>query len=622
MRIELQKPYKSIASLTTEELPGLAVLIGRNGAGKTQLLEAIKDGLAKISGIGVNEIELYDMMSFRMPNTSPANLQASRFAQIGAEAYLQSQPGGKPPVDIAAAIFYQCAGQVERDSGPQARYDFERSLRDEIRRLPDFAVFAVDNQDSPYKRALYEQIVAPLNRGDSGRGGRMSSNQSKNSFNGNRAALLSAAMKLTGKLPHELTHGDFLRASHSEGDTMSNSINEVFTAYKLGQYQWAHDRIEKEHVRFDDLITEYRANYRPPWETLREILSEMRDAAGDTGLFNFNFSDPDDYVLDFGNYRGFTFNADMTNRTTGARYGLDSLSSGESILMTLCLVSFNQYLGRRPPKLLLLDELDAVLHPSMVVALVRTLKTLFVSRGTKVLMTSHSAMTVAALEEADIYRLVRSGGGVEVLHTSKAEAIVELAEGLATVDMGLRIAADHGTKVTILSEGNNTKHLKRWVELNFPEDVRVFEGLEQHSNDDNLLTYGRLLAKMNTNTHFIVVWDCDAAEKANTLRGELPMDAKITPYAFKKLPENTIAQKGIENNYDEEILEPYSTKTTHNDGTLVSRAFPKNSKAAFADHVLREGTPQYFTNYQELHDIVAGILSPTGNPTSNVAPGH
>ena len=64
---------------------------------------------------------------------------------------------------------------------------------------------------------------------------------------------------------------------------------------------------------------------------------------------------------------------------------------------------------------------------------------------------------------------------------------------------------------------------------------------------------------MNTNTHFVVVWDCDAASKAETLRGELPSAAKVTPFAFAKRPDNAIAERGIENNYDEEILEPYST---------------------------------------------------------------
>ena len=174
--------------------------------------------------------------------------------------------------------------------------------------------------------------------------------------------------------------------------------------------------------------------------------------------------------------------------------------------------------------------------------------------------------------------------------------------------MGLRIAAYDGAKVTILTEGHNVKHLKKWVQLNFPEDVRVFEELEQHTNDSQLLAYGRLLAKMNTNTHFVVVWDCDAAEKAGTLRRELAKHAKITPYAFAERLDNKIAQKGIENNYDEEILAPYSTETTRRDGTLLGRGFENNRKTEFANHVLREGTPQYFTNFQGLRDIVTSIL--------------
>ena len=416
------------------------------------------------------------------------------------------------------------------------------------------------------------------------------------------------AMKLTGKLPHELTHDDIMRASHYEGNTLSNSISAVFAAYRADQFIWAHKRIETERVDFAELITEYRTKYPPPWETLREILSAMRDAAGDNGLFNFDFSDPDDYELHMGNYEQFSFKAEMTNRTTGAQYELDSLSSGEKVLMALCLASFNQYLGRRLPKLLLLDELDAVLHPSMVAALVTTLKTLFVPQGTKVLMTSHSAMTVAALDEADIFRVVRTGGDVNVSPTTKSEAVSELSEGLATIDVGLRIAAYDGARVTILTEGHNTKHLKRWVELHFSKDVHVFEELPEHRNDNQLLTYGRLLGKMSTNTHFVIVWDCDAANKAETLRRELPSAAKVTPFAFKKRQDNTMAHKGIENNYDERILKPYSTTTTRSDGTVLGRGFQSNRKTEFSNHVLEHGTSEYFSNFQDLRDIVSRIL--------------
>ena len=620
MRIEFKQQYKSILTLTTEELPNFAVLIGRNGAGKTQLLSALKEGLAVIPGIRVDDIELYDMVSFHTPNAGVGNRGANQFARSTADAYLLSPPGGRPPIETAAAIFGKFASDIERDSGVQARDDFGRNLRDEIRQLPDFAVFAASDRGSPYKETLYEQVVAPLIPGTTGRQGRQSSNQSNNSFNGNPAALLTAAMKLTGKLPHELTHDDIMRASHYEGNTLSNSVSGVFAAYRVDQFIWAHKRIETELVDFAELITDYRAKYPPPWETLREILSSMRDAAGDDGLFDFDFSDPDDYELHMGNYERFSFRAEMKNRTTGTHYELDSLSSGERVLMALCLASFNQYLGRRLPKLLLLDELDAVLHPSMVAALVRTLKTLFVPKGTKVLMTSHSPMTVAALDEADIFRVVRTDGHVKVSPTTKTEAINELSEGLATVDVGLRIAAYDEAKVTILTEGHNTKHLKKWIELNFSKDVQVFEDLEQHTNDSQLLAYGRLLGKMNTNTHFVVVWDCDAADKADTLRRELDSAATVTPFAFKWRPENTIARKGIENNYDEEILKPFSFEKVDYDGRSLGREFPADRKAKFANHVLREGTTQYFTNFQDLYATVSGILGSPRNPPCPNAP--
>lgn len=125
---------------------------------------------------------------------------------------------------------------------------------------------------------------------------------------------------------------------------------------------------------FADLITEYRTKHPPLWNTLREVLSVMCDAAGIDGLFDFEFSDPEDYTLHVGNHKQLSLKADVMNRTNGAQNELASLSSGEKILTALCLLSFNQRFGRHRPKLLLLDELDAVLYPSMAAAFMTTLK--------------------------------------------------------------------------------------------------------------------------------------------------------------------------------------------------------------------------------------------------------
>ncbi len=94
---------------------------------------------------------------------------------------------------------------------------------------------------------------------------------------------------------------------------------------------------------------------------------------------------------------------------------------------------------------------------------------------------------------------------------------------------------------------------------------------------------------MNTNTHFVIVWDCDAADKAEALRQELPNTAKVTPFAFARRQDNTIARSGIENNYDEEILEPFSFDKVDYGGESLGRVFMTDRKTEFANHVLQEG---------------------------------
>ena len=416
-------------------------------------------------------------------------------------------------------------------------------------------------------------------------------------------------MRKANKFPHELTREDIAEALHYDENLVSNLLSEVFSAYKIAQYAWAHRRIESGGAAtYTELIQQYQKDSPPPWTIMREVLADMREAAGDYALFDFDFTDPEDQELGIDNFEIFTFKTDMTNRTTGATYEPDSLSSGEQILMALCMVSFNHIIGRRPPQLLLLDEIDAMLHPSMVKALIRTLKTLFVSNGIPVLMTSHSPMTAATLDEGEVFKVDRTGYQVEISPVTKADAISELSEGLATVDMGLRIAAYGESRITILTEGNNTKHLRRWAELYYPGDVRVFEGLEEHTNDDRLLAYGRLLSKMKLNTHFVIVWDCDASNKASVLRAELVGDVGVTPFAFTHCPENQIAKRGIENNYEERVLEPYSITVNDNNGNLIKRELDGKRKTEFADYVLENGSPEHFTHFKDLNDVINNIL--------------
>ena len=607
MKITLKRPYRSIGALSCPELPNFVVLTGRNGAGKTQILQAIRNGSAAVSGVSKKQVELYDLSSFRPPDNTLANWQSSQFARETAGNYLEGEHEPSPK-SVASKIFKRHATEAGERGGKMGRKKFEGELRKRIGSTPDFKVFGENaKRGSAYDRELHSNVFDPLI--SRAQGSSASRRSIANSFNDNPGALLTMAMKRTGNLAHELTYDDIIRASHYEGRPIENSVSQVFTAYKVDQYDWAHSRFEAADgpVSYPELIAEYQRRNPPPWDTLRNVLSEMREAAGDGGLFDFDFSDPADLRLDMSNYQEFSFKSDMTNRTSSARYELNSLSSGEKILMALCLASFNQRLGKRRPKLLLLDELDTVLHPSMVAALVAALRSLFVDHDCGILMTTHSPMTVAALPETDVFQVVRKREEVSLTPTTTTLAVEELSEGIATVDAGLRIAASHEADITLLTEGNNTLHLKRWVELNFPSRVHVFEGLPEHRDKGQLLSYGRMLAAMNPESHFVIVWDCDAAGQAQKLRQDLPQGARVTPFAFDQR-DNDIARRGIENNYDESILSPFAITKLDSEGRELSREFPKNRKTKFANHVRHNATKEYFANFGALRSVITGVL--------------
>lgn len=613
MRIEFVNQYGVISNLTTVALPDFAVLIGPNGAGKSHIFRALLTGELAILGIAKEEIQHYDVSSFRPPPSGQANRQTSELTRRLVDAFFVRKSNEPSFSEMSLEVFDEAIGEAGLSGDAEAQGSFVAGLRDEIQRTPRRGVFGLGGSN-PYTARLRDRVLIPLAALEPSNDRR---NRPRDPKESSYLMLLSAAMRKANKLPHELIREDIADAMHYDDNLVSNLLSEVFSAYKIAQYAWAHRQIEAEGVRtYAELIQQYQSDTPPPWHVMREVLADMREAAGDHALFDFDFTDPEDQELGIDNFELFSFKTDMTNRTTGAMYEPNELSSGEQILMALCMVSFNQILGRRPPQLLLLDEVDAMLHPSMVKALIRTLKTLFVSNGIPVMMNSHSPMTVATLAEGEVFRVNRTGYHVEIGPVTKADAISELSEGLATVDMGLRIAASGESTITILTEGNNARHLKRWAGLYYPDVVRVFEGFEKHTNDEQLLAYGRLLAKVNLNTHFVIVWDCDASKKAATLKTELAADASVTPFAFAHRPENQIATSGIENNYEESVLEPYSMTVTDNDGNLIKRELNGRRKSEFADHVLENGTAEYFIYFQGLADVIDGILqAATSAPT-------
>jgi len=114
------------------------------------------------------------------------------------------------------------------------------------------------------------------------------------------------------------------------------------------------------------------------------------------------------------------------------------LSSGEQVLLQLTLWLFSSSKDGVFPKLLLLDEPDAHLHPSMTVQFLDVVSEVLVRKhGVKVIMTTHSPSTVALAPEGAVFQMERGGSRVQPV-TNRADAISVLTAGLVTVSRATR----------------------------------------------------------------------------------------------------------------------------------------------------------------------------------------
>ena len=336
MRIELKQPYLSIKQLKAFDLPDFAVLIGRNGVGKTQLLDAIAAGHVSVSDVSGLDIQKYDISTFQPRDPARVHWGTSLFAERTAEQYLAGRPG-KVPIEIAKDVFLRTLGSFDIAESA-ARRNFEEQLRDQVRQLPDFKMFAKFGGTKPvvsYSDAILREVLAPLRPRKEPR--QRPKNSETRTCGGDPAVLLSLSMKLSGKLPHELDRDDILRAAYYEGNTIANTISQAFARYKVEQYSWAHTRGEAGSDTVQTLLLDYCRRNTPPWILLRQNLDQLREASDDPQLFNFEFSDPEGDEIVFADHVQYSFQAVFLNRTTGESYSLGSLSSGEKILMSLCL---------------------------------------------------------------------------------------------------------------------------------------------------------------------------------------------------------------------------------------------------------------------------------------------
>ena len=192
-------------------------------------------------------------------------------------------------------------------------------------------------------------------------------------------------------MPNELDEdkiAENLVISDLGGSSLFNSrFATIFKAYHIQQIDNMLSKVYCEHGIEDSnqplSDSEFEDKHGPPpWEFVDSILEKLK--------LPYRVSSP------AGSRRDTMFEFKLLHKNVGFAIDTNSLSTGEKSLMCLALAIYNTVSGSGRTEMLIIDEPDAPLHPSMSHLMLRILQEDIVkAHGIPVVISSHSPTTIA-----------------------------------------------------------------------------------------------------------------------------------------------------------------------------------------------------------------------------------
>jgi len=551
LRLNFKNPYLSIDQFDPIDIPDFVVLTGVNGSGKSHLLGAIEKRHVDIEGMEQANIVLFNYETFRLDNEPAFNAHQLSAERESAWNYHEQQIKNN-------AISWR--------SGMGANYEpLKASCEAEKSNFWSLAA----NELKQYKQ------------------------NAKNFFNSphiKQNAQAQGIYSLTKNIPYsidEIRHDDFVRLYKPyvfKNDFLPQQLGKVIWDYyvkyrsnQVNAYENAKNGKNYEVLSEQDFIS---VHGEKPWDLINRILETF-----DTLKYKVNSPEGADF---FGSFQLKLKHIEKEN----LEVEFSTLSSGEKILMALVASVYKSSGDKHFPDILLLDEVDASLHPSMMKNMLEVVKNIFLKQGVKVLLVTHSPTTIALAPEESIYVVNRSGKN-RIEKKSKQDALSILTQGFATIEQGLKLFDEVArSKLTIITEGKNTLLISKALQLHEINDVEVLSGVEGFSGKNQLKTLFDFLSRTNHNNKVIFIWDCDVTHGVQASNNTYP-------YTLPFNQENTIAKGGIENIFPSSLFDSFKKIISLSNGKLITE-FDESRKRDFEKFIVGRNNAADFQNFSSL----------------------
>jgi energy-coupling factor transporter ATP-binding protein EcfA2 len=416
VKLELHSKYRSIKSLKPVDLPNFTILTGVNGSGKTQLLEAISKNFISIDGIfDSGLIRLFDWNNLVPNDSTPVS-----FSQLNQQKYAQYprvseqfQLHHKYIVDqlhqfLNSKDLIPILGDNALEILSMSKDDLSQKISDQ--HLASETIDWIQDAMTNYEKTLVSNLgdVFP---------------QAK--------SMVDSWKRTTNKSIVQLREDgiyEFYDLMKVNVGIFQQSFSQLFLMYEkalidndFSEFLNTQKGKNTNFVSAEQFVENYG---EPPWKVLNSILEKAN--------LDFRITEPANIHDDR------PYQAKLIHVKTKDELGFSDLSSGEKILMsiTFCLYPVESKLHTVIyPKLLLFDEIDAPLHPSMTQSLLNVIQdTLVRDHRIKVIMTTHSPSTVALAPENSLY-VMEKDGYERIKKISKDAALAILTTGVPTLSI-------------------------------------------------------------------------------------------------------------------------------------------------------------------------------------------
>lgn len=601
MKIYFDSQDHYVREFDPVDLPNFCVWTGVNGAGKTRLMKAIESGHVKIDNVPKEDIQYYNYNDFLYKKGSGHNSQQiDQFRTAAWKVFIA--PGQRNQNLRWSTILQQLYNQFFTSQIDGKSID----LIDKY--LPN-GISLWEAHADPDK--IPDTLKDPLHQFVSNVKSRIFSNPQFKAQQ--HSAGIKKVIKKASRAPHNISEEQFAQhfvPAHSSNDYLASSLGVVFSRYKVAQFNWVHNYVENSagSVNVPRLYAQYELEHEKPWEIFNQILRSINRYSHDQSVFNFQLTHPGEERLKIQHSQDYYFEPTLIDQNDGVERNFDHLSSGEKVLLALALSVYEEQDDFVFPSVLLLDEIDASLHPSMILALTKTLQSIFSERGTKVIMATHSPSTIALAPQGSVCVVNKGPVKDKLKLMENKDALEILTEGYATVEDGISLFDNLlEAKSNILTEGHNVQILEHALALYSIEGVNIVAILKEETGKNSMAQYYRLFQKIGPGYPLLFVWDVDA-EKNKDIRN-FEESENLYKYILPKNTANALAKDGIENVFPESIFGDEYVVKVQKHGKPVERYFDGSKKKEFANHVVESGTKQDFELFLGLVEKVQSITA-------------